>query len=182
MEKEDSKEESKDDSKEHFDEIDEIDEMLNEIDANELKYDQKSQWIIGSNCEIYSVSDNKWYTAKIVKMFENDTGERLLVKLNYNNTTKEIARYSPNIRVINNTKNKIKYNLTDLSTLPILVTGGAGYIGSHTVIELINYGFVNIIILDNFINSSIECITRIKQITKDTKSSIIHYNIDIARD
>ena len=34
----------------------------------------------------------------------------------------------------------------------ILVTGGAGYIGTHTVVELINAGY-DVIIVDNFVNS-----------------------------
>lgn len=36
----------------------------------------------------------------------------------------------------------------------ILVTGGAGYIGSHTIIELIDQGFNNIFSIDNYLNSS----------------------------
>lgn len=35
----------------------------------------------------------------------------------------------------------------------ILITGGAGYIGSHTAVELLNNG-EEIVIVDNFINSS----------------------------
>ncbi len=51
----------------------------------------------------------------------------------------------------------------------ILVTGGAGYIGSHTCVELINEGH-DIVVLDNFINSKPESLKRIKQITgKDFK-------------
>ena len=49
--------------------------------------------------------------------------------------------------------------------MSILVTGGAGYIGSHTAVELLDAG-ENIIILDNFSNSSPEVIDKIKQITK----------------
>ncbi len=45
----------------------------------------------------------------------------------------------------------------------ILITGGAGYIGSHTVIELINAGY-DIIVYDNFSNSSHEAIKRMEQI------------------
>ena len=45
----------------------------------------------------------------------------------------------------------------------ILVTGGAGYIGSHTVVELFNSGFTPIII-DNLCNSSQESITRVESI------------------
>lgn len=46
----------------------------------------------------------------------------------------------------------------------ILVTGGAGFIGSHTVVELLNAGH-NPIILDNFSNSSPEVLNRIAEIT-----------------
>jgi UDP-glucose 4-epimerase len=46
----------------------------------------------------------------------------------------------------------------------ILVTGGAGYIGSHTVIELVGHNH-NVIIIDTFSNSSPEVINRIKNIT-----------------
>ena len=47
----------------------------------------------------------------------------------------------------------------------ILVTGGAGYIGSHTCIELINSGY-RPIILDNFSTSNDKSISRIEMITK----------------
>lgn len=46
----------------------------------------------------------------------------------------------------------------------ILVTGGAGFIGSHTCVELLNAGY-NVIVMDNFINSKPESLKRIKQIT-----------------
>lgn len=46
----------------------------------------------------------------------------------------------------------------------VLVTGGAGYIGSHTVVELIKSG-KDVVILDNLVNSSMESLNRIKQIT-----------------
>merc|ERR1719229_346638 len=75
---------------------------------------------------------------------------------------------------------KIEHDLSDYSTLPILVTGGAGFIGSHTVIELINAGFTQIIIVDNFVNSSMESISRVKQIVKDKNAKITHYDLDIA--
>lgn len=51
----------------------------------------------------------------------------------------------------------------------VLVTGGAGFIGSHTSVELLNAGY-DIIILDNFVNSKPENLKRIKELTgKDFK-------------
>jgi len=46
----------------------------------------------------------------------------------------------------------------------ILVTGGTGYIGSHTTVELIKEGF-EVVIIDNLYNSEAEVADRIKQIT-----------------
>ena len=51
----------------------------------------------------------------------------------------------------------------------VLVIGGAGFIGSHTSVELLNAGY-DIIILDNFVNSKPESLKRIKELTgKDFK-------------
>ena len=49
----------------------------------------------------------------------------------------------------------------------ILVTGGLGYIGSHTVVELQNTGF-EVIIIDNLSNSSLDVIEGITNITKSS--------------
>lgn len=48
--------------------------------------------------------------------------------------------------------------------MKILVTGGAGYIGSHTCVELLNAGY-EIVVLDNFYNSSAESLKRVKELT-----------------
>ena len=46
----------------------------------------------------------------------------------------------------------------------ILVTGGAGYIGSHTCVELLNSGY-DVVVVDNLSNSSKEALNRVEQIT-----------------
>src|ERR1035437_2218196 len=51
-----------------------------------------------------------------------------------------------------------------MSKKTILVTGGTGYIGSHTAVELINEGF-NVVIVDNLSNSSIDALQGIEKIT-----------------
>ena len=59
--------------------------------------------------------------------------------------------------------------------MKILVTGGTGYIGSHTAVELLNSNY-EIVIVDNLSNSKIEVVDKIKQITgKDFK----FYQIDL---
>ena len=46
----------------------------------------------------------------------------------------------------------------------ILVTGGAGYIGSHTCVELLEAGY-EVVVVDNLCNSSRESLTRVEEIT-----------------
>lgn len=53
--------------------------------------------------------------------------------------------------------------------MAVLVTGGAGYIGTHTCVELLNSGY-DIIVIDNFDNSKPESLKRVREITgKDFK-------------
>ena len=49
--------------------------------------------------------------------------------------------------------------------MKILVTGGTGYIGSHTCVELLNNGY-EIVVIDNFSNSKKDVVEKIKEITK----------------
>jgi len=57
----------------------------------------------------------------------------------------------------------------------ILVTGGTGYIGSHTVLELLNDGF-EVVVMDNLINSSSESLKRVENITG---KSVDFYQLDL---
>ena len=58
----------------------------------------------------------------------------------------------------------------------VLLTGGAGYIGSHTAVELIEAGH-NIIIADNFSNSNPKVLNRLEEITG---KKIVCYEVDVA--
>lgn len=60
--------------------------------------------------------------------------------------------------------------------MSILVTGGAGYIGSHTSIELLSAGY-DIIIVDNFCNSKPEVLNRIEELSGGKKPKF--YKVDI---
>lgn len=59
----------------------------------------------------------------------------------------------------------------------ILVTGGAGYIGSHTCVELLNQG-IEVVVIDNLVNASIESIKRIEKITG---KKVIFYKDDVRK-
>lgn len=59
--------------------------------------------------------------------------------------------------------------------MAILVTGGAGYIGSHTCIELLNAGY-DVVVLDNLYNSSEKALERVEQITG---KKVTFYKADI---
>lgn len=59
--------------------------------------------------------------------------------------------------------------------MAVLVTGGAGYIGSHTVVELQNAGY-EVVVVDNLVNSSRESLKRVEAITG---KSVPLYEVDI---
>jgi len=58
----------------------------------------------------------------------------------------------------------------------ILVTGGLGFIGSHTIVELLKENY-KIIIIDNLVNSSLDILQKIQDITNSR--DILFFNIDI---
>ena len=59
--------------------------------------------------------------------------------------------------------------------MTILVTGGAGYIGSHTCVELLSGGY-DVVVVDNYYNSVPAVLDRVEKITGKT---LIRYNCDI---
>ena len=61
--------------------------------------------------------------------------------------------------------------------MAVLVTGGTGYIGSHTVVELLENGY-DVVIVDNFINSKPEVLNRINKITGKTPR---FYEVDVTK-
>ena len=62
--------------------------------------------------------------------------------------------------------------------LTILVTGGAGFIGSHTCVELLDLGY-NVVVVDNLSNSSAVAIDRIREITHVSEQQLVFYECDI---
>ncbi|KAI3642476.1 hypothetical protein MP228_012031 [Amoeboaphelidium protococcarum] len=66
-------------------------------------------------------------------------------------------------------------NIEQYQGTTVLVTGGSGYIGSHTVLELVQSG-VNVVVVDNLSNSSVESL---KRITKLTGITIPFYEADL---
>ena len=59
--------------------------------------------------------------------------------------------------------------------MKILVTGGTGYIGSHTAVELLNNDY-EVVIIDNLSNSKREVVDKIKKITN---KNVLFYEGDV---
>ena len=59
--------------------------------------------------------------------------------------------------------------------MTILVTGGAGFIGSHTCVELLNAGY-EVVVVDNLYNASEKALERVEQITG---KSLKFYKVDL---
>ena len=76
-------------------------------------------------------------------------------------------------------------DMNRLNGMTILLTGGAGYIGSHACLELLNNG-CNVVVIDNLRNSCITSLERVAVITNKSLSTnpldaaeIIFYEADI---
>ena len=59
------------------------------------------------------------------------------------------------------------------------MTGGLGYIGSHTIVELLDKRDERVIIVDNQENSNVIVLDRIKQLTKKDDEYIKYFDLDI---
>lgn len=62
-----------------------------------------------------------------------------------------------------------------MTNMKILLTGGAGFIGSHTIVELDNAGY-EVVVVDNFVNSKKESLERVAQIIG---KQVQYYKADI---
>lgn len=61
----------------------------------------------------------------------------------------------------------------------VLVTGGAGYIGSHTCLELLNAGNYRVVVIDTLDNSSEESLNRVRKLTECDPDRLHYRNCDI---
>ena len=59
--------------------------------------------------------------------------------------------------------------------MTVLVTGGAGFIGSHTVVELLEAGY-EVVVVDNLCNANEESLRRVKEITG---KELVFYPYDV---
>lgn len=63
-----------------------------------------------------------------------------------------------------------------MGTKTILVTGGAGYIGSHTVLQLLQEGF-SVVVVDNLDNSSEFSVKRVEEIAGDAGKNLVFHQV-----
>ena len=65
---------------------------------------------------------------------------------------------------------------------PILVTGGAGYIGSHTILCLLEQGY-DVVVVDNLVNSSMVSLDRVAELAgldeKARKERLVFHDVDL---
>lgn len=72
------------------------------------------------------------------------------------------------------------------TTIPtVLVTGGCGYIGSHTIVQLLEQNF-NVVVVDNLVNSSMISLDRVAEIVglneTERKQRLVFHHVDICKE
>jgi UDP-glucose 4-epimerase len=60
----------------------------------------------------------------------------------------------------------------------VLVTGGAGYIGSHTVLQLLEGGY-SAVVVDNYDNSSAASLQRVKKLAGENGNRLSFHQVDL---
>ena len=66
--------------------------------------------------------------------------------------------------------------MTEDKRMTILVTGGAGFIGSHTAVQLLMEGFA-VAIIDNLDNSVIEAVDRVRAVVGPALAKKLHFHL-----
>ena len=61
-----------------------------------------------------------------------------------------------------------------MSQQHILVTGGSGYIGSHTTIQLLDAGY-KVTVIDSLVNSNVKSLERVREIVGDEKAGNLNF-------
>lgn len=83
------------------------------------------------------------------------------------------------------TQQQPPFTMTDVQRPTILVTGGCGYIGSHTIVCLLEKNF-NVVVVDNLSNSSPVSLQRVAQIVglteAESKERLVFHQVDLCNE
>lgn len=82
----------------------------------------------------------------------------------------------------NNSNKRIKKMSSTNQAGPVLVTGGCGYIGSHTIVCLLEQGY-SVVVVDNLVNSSKQSLDRVAEIAnldeEARKQRLVFHEVDL---